>query len=282
MTSTAAAACIASDAELLMDLGIGYMSRTDPSHADAVSPRGLAAARPPIASPAPSVVDLLSDSDIAASPDARDAVTGLHVAAYPPAPHLPAPQQQDRTDAAADARPPSVMRLLEGMVDLLSASDDDQDAALAAALAAEGDCDAAMAGLPCASPPRRKSSNRRIRKPARFKDPDAGPASPTAERRSAQRDAGGADCGPTVWPSPPEDSFINDAPADSAPVSPNDVTDPSLPPKRCELVLTNCTPSSKAAGHGTAALRGTLLASWSALRRPSNNYTPPGCRATEP
>ncbi len=142
---------------------------------------------------------------------------------------------RDIAGADTAVRSPSIDRLLADMVDLLSGSeDDDPDAALAAALAAEGDREAAAAaGSPAGSPPRRKSSSRRVRKPARFKDAEAGLGSPPAAQ-SAQRSDGGADRGPTVWPSPPEDSFINDdEPAISAPPDVDHAPDPSPQPKRC-------------------------------------------------
>ena len=233
MTSTKVPTCTDTDADLLLDLGIGCVTRTDPRHAATGWPRGSADIRLAVTSPAPSVVDLLSDSDIAPSPDAHDTIAGRRLADTSPTHGLPALGQQDSAPAAAAARSPSVKRLLEDMVDLLSASDDDQDAALAAALAAEGDCAVAMAGSPRLSPPRRKSSSRRIRKPARFKDADAVLASPAAGRQSAEREGTAAEGGPTIWPSPPEDSFIEDAPTDSAPVSPCDMPDVSLSPKRC-------------------------------------------------
>ena len=229
MTSLEADPCLGDDADMLQDLGIGFVPGGQPAHARAGSPRRSAA----VTSPAPSVVDLLSDSDTAPSPTARDASAGRLTGADPSALVLPAPEQPHSPAAAAAIRSPSVNRLLADMVDLLSGSDDEPDAAMAAALAEEEDCKAATAaGSPAASPPRRKSSSRRVRKPARFKDAGAGlVTSPT--RESSQRSGGAADAGPTVWPSPPEDSFINDHPADSVPVSPEDAPIPSPRAKRC-------------------------------------------------
>ena len=236
MTSVEAGNCLDDDADMLQDLGIGFVPRSHSAAHAADSPRRSAALQPAAASPAPSVVDLLSDSDMAPSPTARDAAAGSQSPAHLRAQQAAAPMPRDGTAADTAGRSPSVDRLLADMVDLLSGSeDDDQDAALAAALAAEGACEAATAaGSPAASPPRRKSSSRRVRKPARFKDADAGLVSPPAAQ-SAQRSGGGAGRGPTVWPSPPEDSFINDdEPAHSAPADVDDAPDPSPQPKRRE------------------------------------------------
>ena len=227
ITSDPAAACFGDDADMLLDLGIGFVASTKSTHATSGSPRGPTVSRPAVASPAPSVVDLLSDSDHAPSPTAGDAAASRQSLDQPPLQRSPAQEQGNCRAAAAAAKSPLVDRLLADMVDLLS--DDDQDAAPAAALAMEDDTGAdAAAGSPRASPPRRKSSSRRIRKPARFKDADAGVTSPMAE----QHDDGGADCGPTAWPSPPEDSFVHDEVADSIPGSPCDMPDLLPPPKR--------------------------------------------------
>ncbi len=234
MTSMEADPCLDEDADLLQDLSIGFVPRSQPAAHAAGSPRRSAAIQPAAASPAPSVVDLLSDSDMAPSPSARDAATRSQSPTHPPAKQVAARMPRDGAADDTAVRSPSVDRLLADMVDLLSGSDDDPDAALAAALAAEGDCGAeTAAGSPAASPPRRKSSSRRVRKPARFKDADAGLVSPPAAQ-SAQRSGGGADRGPTVWPSPPEDSFItNDERANSVAADVDDAPDPSPQPKRC-------------------------------------------------
>ena len=233
MTSVEAGPCLDDDADMLQDLGIGFVARALPAAPANCSPRRSAAVQPAVASPAPSVVDLLSDSDMAPSPTARDAAACPELSLHSPPQQQAAPMQRDSTAAAGAVRSPSVNRLLADMVDLLSGSDDEADAALAAALATAGDCDAAMAaGSPQASPLRRKSSSRRIRKPARFKDTDAELASPPA-RQSAQLSDGRAGDGPTAWPSPPEDSFIDDEPAISVPADIDDATDPSPQQKRC-------------------------------------------------
>ena len=123
---------------------------------------------------------------------------------------------------------------LANMVDL---SDDDPDVATGGEDRGGGAAVAA-AGSPSGDQRRRSASARRTRKPARFADANDGePASPRVMRASAERvdrgpdGAGGG--GAYQWPSPPEDSFIDDGPAESMPISAVDFPDPSPPAKRC-------------------------------------------------
>ena len=209
-----------------------------------ISPRddgsGLpSTARPsPPAAHSPCVVDLLSDSDTAPSPNPRDAAAYGPTAGPATAQEQPAAAPNHITADHAATRRSSIDQALANMVDLLS--DDDADDALGGKVCDGG---AAVEGAgPTAGPlPHRSTSARRIRKPARFADADdVEPASPQAMRGSAEHtgrgpDDGGSGGGAYQWPSPPEDSFFDDGPAESLPMSACDFHDPSPPPKRCAL-----------------------------------------------
>jgi hypothetical protein len=204
------------------------------------SPRKEGSAIPCTARPSPPtahspcVVDLLSDSDTAPSPNPRGIAACRPTAGPATAAQQPAGAPNHSTAADAAIRRNSIDLALANMVDLLS--DDDDDDAIGGEDRHRG-TEVAFAGPSTEPVPRRSTSARRIRKPARFTDTDdAEPASPRVMRGSAER----ADRGPNgdgggayQWPSPPEDSFIDDGPAESLSVSACDFPDPSPPAKRC-------------------------------------------------
>ena len=183
----------------------------------------------------PSVVVLLSDSDCSPSPSPRDLAACRQTGTVQQQPAAPL-----NCSTAVDAamRQSSIDLDLANMVDLLS--DDDADEAPVNGGDRGNGTAFAFAGQPSATAPRRSTSARRIRKPARFADTDdTEPASPPGRSRSGERpvcgsDGGGGGGSAYQWPSPPEDSFINDdGPAESLPISACDFPDPSPSTKRC-------------------------------------------------
>ena len=219
--------CLGDDADMLQDLGIGFVPG-GPTQQQACSRLAAPLGRTPArshASPAHRLSWICCQTPTWRP--RRLLAMRQRVRSHPSSPLRAQVLQQLQNSRGtaqqltAAGRSPSVDRLLADMVDLLSGSeDDDQDAALAAALAAEERLRSSDGGrfagrIPAASqvlvetrPQAGAIQGRRRR--ARLAA--GAPSHRTAQRwRSRCR-------GPTVWPSPPEDSFINDdEPAHSAP-----------------------------------------------------------------